>query len=262
MALTPARRVREDAVPVSLSPATGFPAEGRELLVVGCDGGTRDRVRAGVAAAGHRVTVADDAPAAFRAAAGGRFDALLVSHPLAGAPTRGFLQAVRHPESPCRSSGLVLVAEERLRREAEGYLGCGANRVLAVEQVERGVAEVLRPLLRVPVRLPLRLPIRVQVLGNGLQRRVVCESVNVSLHGALLRTPHSLAVGTELRFELFLPEIPRPVRGEAVVVRRTVQGSETYPGIGVQFTGFAWGGEDALKARVAAFRAGRLRPVG
>ncbi len=248
-------------MPVSLLPAMGSPAGGRELLVVGCDGVTRDHVRAGVAAAGHRVTVADDAPAAFRVAAGRRFDALLVSHPLTGAPTRGFLEAVRDRESPCRSSGLVLVAEERLRRDAEGYLGRGANRVLAVEQVQQAVAEILQPLLRVPARVPLRLPVRLQALGRGLQRRVVCESVNLSLHGALLRAPHSLAAGTELRFELFLPGTVQPVGGEALVVRRTAQGSEPYPGIGVQFTGFAWGGEDALKAGVAAWRAGRLRPV-
>ena len=246
---------------MSLSPPVGHPAAGYDLLVVGCDATTRGRVRAGVAAAGHRVTVADDATAAFRVAAEGCFDALLVSHPLAGAPTGRFLQAVRDPESPCRSSGLVLVAEERLRRDAEVFLGRGANRVLAVEQVERGVAEILRPLLRVPARVPLRLPVRVQALGGGLQRRVVCESVNLSLHGALLRAPHSLATGTELRFELFLPGSAQPVRGEGVVVRRTEQGCEPYPGIGVQFTGFAWGGEDALKAGVTAFRAGRLRPV-
>jgi CheY-like chemotaxis protein len=246
---------------VNLSPSAGFRPDGRDLLVVGCDAATRERVCAGVAAAGHRVTVADDASAAFRVAAGGRFDVLLVSHPLAGAPTCGFLQAVRDIESPCRSSGLVLVAEERLRRDAEGYLGHGANRVLAVERVEQGVAEILQPLLRVPARAPLHLPVRLQTLSRGMQRRVVCESVNLSAHGALLRVPHSLPAGAELRFELFLPEVALPLCGECVVVRRTLQGSEPYPGIGVQFTGFAWGGEDVLKARVAAWHAGRLRPV-
>ncbi|HQT95345.1 MAG TPA: PilZ domain-containing protein [Thermoanaerobaculaceae bacterium] len=246
---------------MSLAQATGSPAAGRELLVVGCDGATRDRVRAGVAAAGHRVTDADDAAAAFRIAAGRHFDALLVSHPLAGVPTRGFLKAVRDPDSPCHSSGLVLVAEEPARREAEAYLGRGANRVIAAERVEQAVAEVLRPLLRVPARAALRLPVRLQVLGGGLQRRVVCESVNLSRHGALLRAPHSLIEGTELRFELFLPEAPLPVCGEAVVVRRTAQGREPYPGIGVQFIAFALGAEDAIKARVDAYRSGRLRPV-
>ena len=246
---------------MSLSPAVDHPADGSDLLLVGCDAATRDHVRAGVAAAGHRVTVADDAPAGFRFAEGERFDALLVSHPLAGAPTRGVLQAVRNPGAPCRDSGLVLVAEEGMRRDAEGYLGRGANRVLAAEQVEQAVAEILRPLLRVSPRAALRLPVRLQVLGSGLQRRVVCESVNLSRHGALLRTPHSLATGTGLRFELFLPGALRPVSGEAVVVRRTPQGCEPYPGIGVAFTAFAWGGEEALEKSVAAFRARHLRPV-
>ncbi|OYV91277.1 MAG: hypothetical protein B7Z68_10940, partial [Acidobacteria bacterium 21-70-11] len=157
---------------------------------------------------------------------------------------------------------LAHVAHGRSRnREAEAYLGRGANRVIAAERVEQAVAEVLRPLLRVPARAALRLPVRLQVLGGGLQRRVVCESVNLSRHGALLRAPHSLIEGTELRFELFLPEAPLPVCGEAVVVRRTAQGREPYPGIGVQFIAFALGAEDAIKARVDAYRSGRLRPV-
>ena len=46
---------------MSFSPAVGCPVEGRDLLVVGCDAATCDHVRAGVAAAGHRVTVAGDA---------------------------------------------------------------------------------------------------------------------------------------------------------------------------------------------------------
>ena len=221
------------------------------LLLVGFEGATRGRVRDGLAPLSDRVTAAGDGSAALRLASRGRFDALFVAHPLGGAPTSGFLRAVRNPESPCRTSGLVLVAPERWRRDAEAYLGRGANRVLALEQVPDAIAGVLQPLLRVPPRSALRVPVRLQVVGRGLIRRVLCESVNLSMHGALLRVPHTLSAGTELRFELFMPGRAVPVGGEARVVRQTNHGREPYPGIGVEFTALEDATREALQARIA-----------
>jgi hypothetical protein len=219
------------------------------LMLVGFEGAARGRVRDGLAPLSDRVTAAGNGSAALRLASRGRFDALFVAHPLGGAAMAGFLGAVRNPESPCRTSGLVLVAPERLRREAEAYLGRGANRVIALEQVPDAIAGVLQPLLRIPRRSPWRVPVRLQVLGRGLIRRLLCESVNLSMHGALLRVPHTLSPGTELRLELFLPGRSEPARGEARVVRQTSHGREPYPGIGVEFTALDDAACEALHAR-------------
>ena len=223
---------------------------GCELLLVGFEEAMRGRVLEGVARFGHRVTEAEDSSAALRFASHGRYDALVVSHPLGAGPTAGFLQAVRGPECPCRASGLVLVAQERWRRDAETYIGHGANRVLPLEQLPRALAAVLQPLLRIPPRSSLRLPARLEVAGHALLRRVLCETVNVSTHGALLRVPHTLHPGTEVRFEIFLPGASA-VFGEGLVVRQTAQGREPYPGIGVEFTGFDRGSEGLLAERLA-----------
>jgi len=196
------------------------------------------------------VTAAEDGSAALWLASHGRYDALVVSHPLESAPTAGFLRAVRQPESPCRASGLVLVAGERWQRDAEAYIGRGANRVLPVERVGQALCGILQPLLRVPPRAGLRLPVRLEAAGHAAVRRVICETVNLSMHGALLRVPHTLPIGTELRFELLLPGAP-PVPGTARVVRQTAQKREPYPGIGVEFTDFDRGGEAVLEARLS-----------
>ncbi len=209
------------------------------------------RVLEGVERFGHRVTAADDGSTGLRLARGGHYDGLVVSHPLKSAPTDGFLSAVRHPESPCRSSGVVLVAGERWRRDAERYLGRGANRVMPLDQVGQSLSGVLQPLLRVPPRAELRLPVRLCVEGGARLRKVICETVNVSMHGALLRVPHSLPPGTEVRFEIFLLEAGR-VLGTARVVRQTAQRREPYPGIGVEFLGFDRGGEALLEGGLSA----------
>jgi CheY-like chemotaxis protein len=223
---------------------------GRKLLMVGFERAVRGRLDESLAPLGHRLTAAGDGPKALRLSSRRRFDALLVSHPVAGAPTSRFLHDVRDPESACRTSPLVLVTPERDRRDAEAYLGRGATRVLALEQVPQAVPDLLGPLFQVAPRAALRVPIRVEVLGQAFPRRVFCETVNVSTTGMLLRVPHTLPCATELRFEMFIPGLAQPLRGEARVVRRTEQRCEPYPGIAVRFLAFAGSDEDVLAAQL------------
>ena len=234
-----------------MSPAGRVVENGRELLLVGFGETTRGCALEGAERIGHRVTEAEDGSAALRFASRGRYDALVVSHPLRAAPTAGFLRAVRNPDSPCRASGVVLVAQERWCKDAEAYIGRGANRVLPLDQLARLLPAVLQPLLRIPPRSALRLPARLEVAGHALLRRLLCETVNVSMRGVLLRVPHTLRPGTEVRFEFFLPGAS-PVFGEGRVVRQTAQGREPYPGIGVEFTAFDRGSEDLLAERLTA----------
>jgi CheY-like chemotaxis protein len=223
---------------------------GRKLLMVGFERTLRGRMDASLVPLGHRLTTAGDGPKALRITSRRRFDALLVSHPLAGAPTSRFLRAVRMPESACRTSPLVLVTPERSRRDAEVYLGRGATRVLALEEVPQALPEVLQPLFLVAPRTTLNVPTRIEVVGQPFPRRLFCETVNLSSTGMLLRMPHSLPRATELRFELFLPGLARPLRGQARVVRLTLQGREPFPGIAVKFCGLSESDQEALAARL------------
>ena len=235
-----------------MSPAGRAVENGCELLLVGFGEATRGCALEGAERIGHCVTEAEGGSAALRFASRGRYDALVVSHPLRAAPTAGFLRAVRDPESPCRASGVVLVAQERWCWDAEAYIGQGANRVLPLDQLARSLPAVLQPLLRIPPRSALRLPARLEVAGHALLRRLLCETVNVSMRGVLLRVPHTLRPGTEVRFEFFLPGGASSVFGEGRVVRQTAQRREPFPGIGVEFTGFDHGSDDLLAERLSA----------
>ncbi len=225
---------------------------GRKLLMVGFERAVRGRMGESLVPLGHRLTSAGDGQRALRLVSRRRYDALLVSHPLAGAPTSRFLHDVRDPECACRTSPLVLVTPERNRRDAEAFLGRGATRVLALEQLPQALPDVLGPLFEVAPRAAIRVPIRVEVLGQAYPRKVFCETVNVSATGMLLRVPHSLPRATDLRFELFVPGLSRPLRGEARVVRMTEQLVEPYPGIAVRFLSLAPSDREALIERIRA----------
>ncbi|MGE5235408.1 MAG: PilZ domain-containing protein [Acidobacteriota bacterium] len=224
--------------------AVAYLETGRNLLLTGLRGPERGRVDASLAPYRHQFTDAPDGDIALRLTSRTRYDALIVSHPLQGAPLGPFLRTVRAPDSPCRRAGLVLVTPETTRQAAEAWVGRGANRVLALEDLDARLPEVLGPLLRVGPRVPLRAAVRLEVVGRDL-RRVFCESVNVSESGMLLRVPFSLPPGTELRFELFAAGARPPLRGFGRVVRQTRARVEPFPGIGVTFAGFA--GDDGAR---------------
>ncbi len=223
---------------------------GRKLLMVGFERATRGPVDEGLAPLGYHLTAAGSPVSGLRLAVRQRYDALLVSHPMTGGPTLGFLHAVRRPGSRSRGSGLVLLTPEKCRREAEGFVGRGANRVLALEELPEALPPVLEPLLQVEPRVAMRVPSRIEVIGQRFPRRVICETVNVSASGMLLRVPHSVPAPTELSFELFIPGLSRTIRGEAIVVRHSRQGREPYPGIAVRFRQFEEGSEELLRARL------------
>jgi hypothetical protein len=198
---------------------------------------------------------ADDWSEAVELASVGHYDALAVAYPLPGAPMSSFLAALRKTECPCRSSSVVLIAHERHRAEAEMYLGRGANRVVAWEEVELRLAEVLDRLFSTAPRLPLTIPSRIQEVADRPARRLDCRTVNISATGMLLDLPNSFSPGTVLAFELMLPGSHEPIRGRARVVRRTAEPREPFSGVGVVFAAFDESNEGRLSSYLGRFSA-------
>jgi len=176
-----------------------------------------------------------------------------VSHPLRVASTAGFLSEVRRAGSPCRSSGVVLVAPERWRGDAEGFIGRGANRVLTTGEVVQSLSGTLRPLLRVAPRTALRLPVRIEVRSSAGVRTLLCETVNLSVRGALVRVRHTFPVGTAVRFQIFLPG-SGVATGAARIVRHSVWQREPFPAVAVEFEALENGSEALLAGRLEAPR--------
>ncbi len=185
------------------------------------------------------------------------FDAIVVAFPLPDMPMDRFLDAVRREGATCRKAGVVLVAERDAVETAEYFLGRGANRVLTPDVLADELAHVLSRLCEVPPRVAVRGRLHLEVGFSPRAGHVICHSENISTTGMLIRSDRSYPIGTQLNFELTMPGDSTPIRGLAVVVRRTLEEREPVSGFAVQFLSF----NDEDKARFHALL-NRLLAVG
>lgn len=184
-----------------------------------------------------RFAVAAATPAAaIEQATAAAFDAVVASYPLSADSTQAFLSGLRRPSSASRRAAFVFVATSAARSNAEAFVGWGANRVVAVEDAPRMLPGLLDRLLRVAPRINVRGVSRLDLTSQTLAHRVLCQTVNVSATGMLVRLPKVVPLGSEVRFELLLRPDFAPVCGRARVVRHTVERHEPYSGIGITFS--------------------------
>jgi len=200
------------------------------------------------------------------------YDLLMLGFPMADLQLPAFIAAVRGKDSPCRSAGILLLAEPDALDDARRLLGQGVNRVVpaagAAEVFEKAVSE----LANVAPRCGMRTPVRMEVqLGEGRQR-ILCQTENLSATGMLLRgAAHPGAHGGPARggpaadpvpdrepvghghaparsaFELTLPDVGGSLSGEAEVVRHTAP-KEGVHGFAVRFLSLADEGQKKISA--------------
>jgi len=175
------------------------------------------------------------------------YDLLMLGFPMADLQLPAFIAAVRGKDSPCRSAGILLLAEPDALDDARRLLGQGVNRVVpaagAAEVFEKAVSE----LANVAPRCGMRTPVRMEVqLGEGRQR-ILCQTENLSATGMLLRGAQTFPVGSTLAFELTLPDVGGSLSGEAEVVRHTAP-KEGVHGFAVRFLSLADEGQKKISA--------------
>lgn len=173
------------------------------------------------------------------------YDAVIAGFPLEDVETRPFLSSLRKSDCPSRHAAVLLLAAPDDVEAATVLIGYGANRILPLDapagRIEREVAN----LTGVAPRLALRVISRVKVEVSRGTKLVLCQTENISTSGMLLRTDQEYPVGTEFAFELALPGVDKPIRGQARVVRNTLQRRERVFGVGVRFSQFE--GSDAQR---------------
>jgi len=112
------------------------------------------------------------------------FDLIVVALPIDG--TLGqFLKVMRADGSPCRGIGILVVAPPDHMDEALSHLHRGANRVVRGDADSREMAAAVGALTGVADRLPLRTIVQLNVRLGEARRRVMCQTENLSLSGAV-----------------------------------------------------------------------------
>jgi uncharacterized protein (TIGR02266 family) len=166
-----------------------------------------------------------------------RVEVLLVRYPLPDMVLPPFLQTVRH--GPCRRSPVLLLADGDRCQEAQRYVGRGANRVLSLDSSPGALHSTLSSLLDVAPRKSRHFIAQLKFESGDGEDWILCRSENSSASGVLLATDRQLPRGTRVHFELTLPTVERPVKGEAEIARLTVVGRERVRGMGLRFLSFA-----------------------
>lgn len=233
---------------LGLTMATGNGSRGTVLLVgfTQADAGALAEVLER-----QRFTVAAAPPAAaLEQATATGFNAVVASYPMSVASTQAFLSTLRRPTSASRRAAFVFVASTASRSNAEAFVGWGANRVVGVDEAARMLPPLLDRLLRVAPRVSVKGVSRLDLARQTLAHRVLCQTVNVSSTGMLVRLPKVLPLGSEVRFELMLRPDFTPVAGRARVVRHTVDRHEPYTGVGIAFSELNDEGETRLQEQL------------
>ena len=226
----------------------------RSVLVVGTETPSVHQLVPLLQRTRFEVATAATASAAAGLVAGRAFNVVVVAYPLAGLILPEFIPTLRHPSSPCRSAGLLLLAHPNAVPEAEAFLGQGVNRVVNQESGVDSLLFALADLIGEAPRVALRAVVQLDVRVGNERDLALFETVNLSVAGMLVRAPVAYPVGTPFRFELDVPGWAEPLRGRAEVVRHTDPQRESAKGFAARFLSFAEGGRERLEAFIAASR--------
>ena len=187
---------------------------------------------------------------------------LIVTRPgLPGMACETLFNIIRRGESMKRVSLLLLSDGSPLHTEIARR--CSANAVVT-KPVDTGLfASRVRELLDVPPRQSYRVLLNITVEGRHNNRPVMCNSVNVSTGGMLVRAKEAIAKGDRIVCSFYLPD-GRKVSAQGEVARSFRQNDA--PDVtfyGIRFRSFDPGSEAAIAAFVEREQ-GRLqatRPV-
>ena len=174
-------------------------------------------------------------------------DLVVLHHPLPDVSLEPFLEILRSGQMMSRSTSLIVVTKRESAAEACRFIGRGANRVLSLERAQDLLAPTMHALLRVAPRKAASFSARLEMPRLGSFLGVVRNS---SKTGLLIETGQQPPRGTELGFELDVPNAGAPILGRAKVVRHTTPDREGVVGLGMRITAFS--GRDAGR-RYSAF---------
>ena len=183
-----------------------------------------------------------------------RFDLILARFPLVGAGLAELVRAVRAEGGPSRSAGFLLLAEPEHVADVGTFLGRGIGRIVSLDAPSERLVDAVADLLAVAPRRALRAIVEVRLHAEHGGGQLLALTHNISENGLLIVGVPDLPLGAMLTFELSLPGMSSPIRGEAEVVRHTDPTREKVDGIGARIISFAGDGHEQLQAFLARRR--------
>ncbi|MCU0292961.1 MAG: PilZ domain-containing protein [Thermoanaerobaculaceae bacterium] len=177
-----------------------------------------------------------------------RFDLIVARFPLVGAGLAELVRAVRADGGPSRGASFLLLAEPEHVSDVGTFLGRGIGRIVSLDAPSERLVDAVADLLAVAPRRALRAIVEVRLPAQHGGGQLLALTHNISENGLLLAGVPGLPIGATLSFELSLPGVAAPIRGEAEVVRHTDPTREKVDGIGARIISFVGDGHERLQA--------------
>lgn len=168
------------------------------------------------------------------------FDVLLIRFPLPGMLLVKFLTEVRQSDSSSARASVVVLAESGQAVTAQKYVGNGADRVVPLEEAQAKIHDVLSELLDLAPRKAVRIAAKLAIEIGDAKEMLICQTVNISMSGMLIKTAKQYEPGTQLDFQFSIPDERWPIIGKAEIMRQAQGGS-----IGVRFV--SWQGDSHFR---------------
>jgi hypothetical protein len=218
----------------------------RYAVLVGPPDPKIERLRVLLQQAGFTIYDAPDAVSALDRVWAAVCDLVIVNHPVGGLEPGDLIATVRHPLSPSRNTGLVLVVSHGAYKDARSFIGRGANRVVSRDADPDGLLHAVADLIDISPRHPIRAVVQMNSQNGEQMSRSLMRTLDLSLSGMLIQGDQELAVGDKFAFELHLPGVDTAIVGSATVVRHTDSDRETVTGVGATFASFTGDGRTSL----------------
>ncbi len=220
---------------------------GRRLLTIGTRAPVLQRVVPLLQRAEVAIDDPDDAAQALARIGAHAYDLIIAHLPLSGTALPYLVQAVRSRGSPCRLTGLIVIADPDRQAEALEMVGRGVNRVLPRDAPFEHLLAAITELLAVAPRINLRASVDLRLRIHDDRSQLRLSTHNVSFTGMLVRGGREFPVGSQLHFELVLPDSARLIRGDVIVVRHSSLAREGVEGIALRIVTFEGDGAERLR---------------
>jgi hypothetical protein len=165
------------------------------------------------------------------------FELVIAAYPMDIVPLDDLLDTIRDRGSACHGAGLVLLAEPEYLDDAQNQVGLGANRAICTEWSEARLMRSVNDLLDVAPRIDMRVPLHTDFANTKSHHRLIFQTINVSITGALLQGWDATKPSDNFSFLFRLPG-GGLVEGSAEVVRHTNRMREGVEGFGARFGSF------------------------
>ena len=179
------------------------------------------------------------------------FDILILNAAPFGEPLENVLGKIRSHESASSGAVVMVLGKPDGLDRARALKGRGVNQVMLASDPPEMIRERIANLLEVAPRAKLHLPIKLEATVGKKDKKLFCQTENLSSSGMLVRTRHQPELGSTVAFSIQLSENAGTIFGHGEMVRHSAPEVGGIDGVGIRFLSISGNGAQRLENHLA-----------